>query len=112
MPRLDRGRALKLAEAAAQRGGEAKLELLFHLIDLMLARLARTGATGAPPPIQAAPNEAEILTRLAPTPHQGRIWADTAQEVSARAQHGLAVNLDPAALVLDTFFKMGDSAPR
>ena len=112
LPRLDRGRALKLAEAAAQRGGEAKLELLFRLMDLMLARLARTGATGTPPAIQAAPNEAEILTRLAPTAHQGRIWADTAQEVSARAQHGLAVNLDPAALVLDTLFKMGDSAPR
>jgi len=112
LPRLDRGRALKLAEAAAQRGGEAKLDLLFRLIELMLARLARTGATGAPPAIQAAPHEAEILTRLAPTPHQGRIWADTAQEVSARAQHGLAVNLDPAALVLDTLFKMGDRAPR
>ncbi len=112
LPRLDRARALKLAEAAAQRGGEAKLELLFRLIDLMLARLARTGATGAPPPIEAAPNEAETLLRLAPSPHQGRIWADVAQEVSARAQHGLAVNLDPAALVLDTLFKMSENAPR
>lgn len=112
LPRLDRGRALKLAEAAAQRGGEEKLALLFRLIDLMLARLARTGATGAPPPAQAAPHEAETLTRLAPTPHQGRIWADVAQQVSARAQHGLAVNLDPAALVLDTLFKIGDHAPR
>ena len=112
LPRLDRARALKLAEAAAQRGGEEKLDLLFRLIDLMLARLARTGATGTPPAVQAVPNEAEILTRLAPTPHQGRIWADAAQEVSARAQHGLAVNLDPAALVLDTLFKISESAPR
>ncbi len=112
LPRLDRAHALKVAEAAAARGGEEKLNLLFNLIDLMLARLARTGATGAPPAIEAAPREAETLARLSPTPHQGRIWADTAQEVSARAQHGLAVNLDPAALVLDTLFKLADRAPR
>ena len=112
LPRLDRARALKLSEAAAQRGAEAKLALLFELMNLALNRLARTGATGAPPTIQAAPNEAEILVRLAPSPAQGRIWAEVAADVSARAQHGMAVNLDPAALVLDTLFKLGDSAPR
>jgi len=112
LPRMDRARALKLAEAAAARGGEEKLALLFHLIDLMLARLARTGALGAPPQVQAARDEAQTLARLAPTAHQGRIWADVQQTVSARAAHGLAVNLDPTALVLDTFLKLGDAAPR
>ena len=112
LPRMDRPRALALAEAAAQRGAEEKLTLLFTLINLMMARLARTGATGAPPAQNAAPHEAEVLMRLAPTAHQGRIWADLAQEISARAAHGLAVNLDPAALVLDTLLKIGDHAPR
>lgn len=112
LPRMDRARAIKLAEAAAQRGGEEKLVLLFTLIDLLLSRLARTGATGSPPSVEAAPGEAALLSRLSPNPHQGRKWADLAQEVSARAQHGLAVNLDPAALVLDTLQKMGDCAPR
>ncbi|QFT59498.1 DNA polymerase III subunit tau [Sulfitobacter sp. THAF37] len=112
MPRLDRARAIKLAEAAAQRGAEEKLTLLFSLIDLMLARLARTGATGAAPETEAAPNEAQALTRLAPTPQQGRVWANLAQEVSDRAQHGLAVNLDPAALVLDTLHRIAEHAPR
>jgi DNA polymerase-3 subunit delta' len=112
LPRMDRSRAISLAEAAAQRGAEEKLALLFTLINLMMARLARTGATGAPPAQNAAPNEAEVLLRLSPTPHQGRIWADLAQEISARATHGLAVNLDPAALVLDTLLKIGDHAPR
>ncbi|KIN64177.1 DNA polymerase III subunit delta' [Sulfitobacter noctilucicola] len=112
LPRMDRARAIKLAEAAAQRGAEEKLSLLFTLIDLLLARLARTGATGAPPPIEAAPHEAEMLGRLSPTMAQGRIWAEVAQTISARAQHGLAVNLDPAALVLDTLQRMGECAPR
>ncbi len=112
LPRMDRARAIKLAEAAAQRGAEEKLALLFTLINLLLSRLARTGATGAPPMIEAAPGEAQLLQRLSPTPLQGRAWAEVAQEISARAQHGMAVNLDPAALVLDTLFKMGDVAPR
>lgn len=111
LPHLDRSRALKLAEMAAARGAEAKRDLLFNLIDLLLSRLARTGATGTPPQPQAAQGEAGILARLSPHPHQARIWADLAVQISARARHGIAVNLDPAALVLDTFVKLGKAAP-
>ena len=112
VPRMDRARAIKLAEAAATRGAEEKLVLLFRLIELMLGRLARTGATGLPPAVDAAPGENAMLMRLSPDPAQGRRWAQLAQDISARAQHGLAVNLDPAALVLDTLQKMADCAPR
>jgi DNA polymerase-3 subunit delta' len=112
LPQMDRARAIKLAEAAAQRGSEEKLILLFGLVNLLLARLARTGATGTPPAVDAAPGETAMLMRLSANPAQGRKWAELAQEISARAQHGLAVNLDPAALVLDTLQKMGQSAPR
>ncbi|MFP4326783.1 MAG: DNA polymerase III subunit delta', partial [Paracoccaceae bacterium] len=48
--------------------------------------------------------------RLAPTPEAGRRWAGLAQEVSDRLAHGLAVNLDPAALILDTVLKIKDRA--
>ncbi|GFE52406.1 DNA polymerase III subunit delta' [Roseobacter cerasinus] len=110
LPRFDRGAAVKLAEAAAVRGAETKRDLLFELIDLALSRLARTGATGHPPAIAAAPGEADILHRLAPDQAAGRAWARIAQETGARAQHGRAVNLDPAALVLDTLIKMSHTA--
>ncbi|MEO0937188.1 MAG: DNA polymerase III subunit delta' [Pseudomonadota bacterium] len=110
LPQLDRARALALAEAAAQRGAEEKRRLLFALLDIALARLARTGASGRPPEVQAAPHESTVLSRLAPTPHAGRIWAQAAQTISARAAHGLAVNLDPAALVLDTFRHLTEAA--
>ncbi|AXI46655.1 DNA polymerase III subunit delta' [Sulfitobacter sp. SK012] len=112
MPRMDRPRALRLADAAATRGAEAKRDLLFVLLDLLLARLARTGATGSPPDPEAVPGEAQVLARLSPSPHQARIWADLAPEISARARHGIAVNLDPAALVLDTLIKISQAAPR
>jgi len=75
-----------------------------------LARLARTGATGNPPQPQAAPDEAAVLTRLAATPDRGRAWAEIAATITARVRHGQAVNLDPAALVLDTVFKMQETA--
>lgn len=110
LPRLDRPRALALAEAAAQRGATDRFRLLLDLIDLTLSRLARTGATGTAPTPPAAPGEAELLTRLAPDPASGRAWAELAGAVSARTRHGLAVNLDPAALVLDTVFKIQSTA--
>lgn len=110
LPRLDRPRALKLAEMAAARGAETRLDLLFHLQDLLLARLARTGAMGNPPPVPAAPGEADLLTRLSPDAHHGRTWANLAQSLSARVGHARAVNLDPASLVLDTVFKIQQTA--
>ncbi|MEL7098514.1 MAG: DNA polymerase III subunit delta' [Pseudomonadota bacterium] len=110
LPRLDRARTLALAEAAAQRGADDKRRLLFTLLDIALARLARAGATGQPPEIQAAPHESTVMARLAPHQGAGRIWAQAAQTISARAAHGLAVNLDPAALVLDTFRELTEAA--
>lgn len=109
LPALDRPRAIALAQSAAARGAEERLDLLFSLADLLLARLARTGATGTPPPAVIA-GEAEMLARLSPTPRAARAWADLAQEIGARTRHGRAVNLDPAALVLDTVFKLQSCA--
>ncbi|WP_417840005.1 DNA polymerase III subunit delta' [Tritonibacter scottomollicae] len=112
LPRLDRQRAMALAEKAATRGGAERFELMLTLIDLLLVRLARTGATGQPPMPEAAPNEGGVLSRLSPDPHRARAWADLAATVTERSRHGQAVNLDPAALVLDTVFKMQDTASR
>ncbi len=109
LPNLDRTRALKLAEAAAQRGASDKLDLLIELLDVALSRLARQGALGTSAP-NAAPNEAETFARLAPNAQAARLWATRAADLSARLRHGRAVNLDPAALVLDTIIKLADNA--
>ena len=110
LPQLDRPRALKLADAVAARGAEERLDLLLHLTDVALSRLARTGATGQPPAANAAPNESDTLTRLASNPEKGREWAICAQEIGARMRHGRSVNLDPAALVLDMVFRLQQTA--
>lgn len=109
LPRMDRARALTLADGAAGKGNEARFDLLLDLIDLFLARLARAGATGTLPP-EAAPGEAALLARLSPDPRQARAWAELAQTLSLRVRRGRAVNLDPAALVLDMLLRIDAAA--
>ena len=109
LPRLDRGRALKLADAMGQRGQAGKLELLLTLFDLFLARLARAGMLGFAG-AEAAPGETELFARLAPSPDAARSWAGLHQSLGARARHARAVNLDPVALVLDMILKVDETA--
>jgi DNA polymerase III subunit delta' len=109
LPKLDRPRALKLAESAVGKGKAARFDLLLRLMDLFLARTARTGVIG-PPLVPAAPGEAALMQRLCPDADAARIWAALQQDLGARARHGQAVNLDPAALILDMVFKINDTA--
>lgn len=110
LPRLNRSRALRLADAAATRGAEARLDLLISLIDIFLARIARAGALGRPPSPEAAKGEATLISRLAPNADHARIWAGAGEVLGARLRHGRAVNLDPAALILDTVLKIQQTA--
>ena len=109
LPRLDRSRALALAEIGAGRGNEEKFDLILMLIDLFLARLARAGTLGYCPP-EAASGEAELIARLSPTPQSARHWADLAQSLAARVRRGRAVNLDPASLLMDMVLKIDETA--
>jgi DNA polymerase-3 subunit delta' len=108
LPRLDRPAAIRLAESAAQRGAEERLDLLLALMDLFIARLARAGALGHAA-AEAVPGEAALLARLSPDAVAGRRWAGLHQALGARARHGRAVNLDPAALILDMVLKIDEA---
>lgn len=111
LPKLDRQRALKLAESCVGAANVDRYELMLGLIDRFLTRMARTGA-GRPPLVEAARGEADVMTRLAPDAIAAKDWATLQQEISARAAHARAVNLDPAALILDMVFKINDTASR
>ncbi|MCH8467604.1 MAG: DNA polymerase III subunit delta' [Roseinatronobacter sp.] len=99
LPRLDRQAALHLAETMAGKANDARFAMFLALYDLFMARLARAGILGPGP--EAVKGEAAVFARLAPHAGAARAYADLGQRLGARARHGRAVNLDPAALVLD-----------
>ena len=109
LPRLDRARAIALAETAAGKQGADRFDLILTLIELFLSRLARSGTLGQTPP-EAAPGEARLIARLCPHPAAARHWADLSHNLAARARRGKAVNLDPAALLMDILLKIDETA--
>ncbi len=109
LPRLDRPRALALTDIGQGRANAPKFDLILTLLDLFLARLARAGSSGHTPP-EAAPGESALIARLSPDPHAARAWADLAQSLGNRARRGKAVNLDPAALLMDMVLKIDETA--
>ena len=110
-PGMDRAAALALAESCAGREAETRFDLMLRLTGLLLHRLARTGASG-PQAAEAAPGEADVLARLAPDRAAALRWAGLADTALGRARHGKAVNLDPAALILDMFLRIDETAAR
>ena len=109
LPMIDRPRALALADKCVGKAGATRFALTLDLIDKFLIRTARAGLQG-PPQTEATQGEAQLLAKLSPTDFAARRWAQVAQDVSERTRHGKAVNLDPAALILDTLFMIEKAA--
>lgn len=109
LPRIDRPAALRLADACVGRAADVRFGMTLDLIDLFLSRAARAGLMGEPT-AQGAPGEARLLARLSPDDRAARQWAQLQQELTDRSRHGRAVNLDPAALILDMIFKIEETA--
>ena len=109
LPQIDRPAALKLAESCTGRGADVRFGMVLDLINLMLSRAARAGLIGTPT-AQGAAGEARLLGRLSPNDVASRAWAALQQELTDRSRHGRAVNLDPAALILDIIFKIEETA--
>lgn len=108
-PRMDRQSAATLADRAAQRGAEERLDLTIRLIDTALARMALHGA-GQRGLGEAAPGEREIFERLSPELGAAQRWATLNRDLSERLARGLAVNIDPGSLLLDAFLKINETA--
>ena len=109
LPQINRPAAIALADSCAGRGAETRFGMTLDLIDLFLSRAARAGLLGEPQ-AQGAAGEARLLARLAPHDRAARHWASLQQALTQRSRHGRAVNLDPAALILDMIFKIEETA--
>ena len=109
LPHIDRPAALRLADGCVGKAAEVRFGMTLDLIDLFLSRAARAGLMGAPS-AQGAPGEALLLARISPDDRAARKWAQLQQHLTDRSRHGRAVNLDPAALILDMIFKIEETA--
>lgn len=108
LPSIDRGVALKLAGSGTRPKPE-QFEMTLNLIDMFLSRMARAPLNAADMN-QAASGEREVFARFSPDLRAARIWADMQLQLGQRARRGFAVNLDPSALILDTVFKIEETA--
>lgn len=109
LPRLSRPDLRRLCDSLIGKQAEVRFDLTVRLFELALSRLARAGVIGHPPP-EAAPGEAQVLSRLSPDARRARFWAQQAADLGARARAARAVNLDPGALVLDMFLRLEAAA--
>jgi DNA polymerase-3 subunit delta' len=100
-----RGPMLELAERCAGRANAETYRMVLQLCAALVARLARAAAIGAAPP-EAAPGEARLVAAVARHPAQAVPWAETVGRILAAHRHALAVNLDPAQTVVDTFLEL------
>jgi DNA polymerase-3 subunit delta' len=88
----------------------SRLELFIELLNVVIARISKAGIIGHSASHQILKDEKEIFEKLCPTPNIAQKWAELAQTQSENLKHGLAVNLDPGSLILDTFFRIEDCA--
>ena len=96
---FDRGAARKLADGCAGVRNAGKADVTLDLVQ-RLAHRAALFAAGRPPE-SAVPGEGATLKRLAPDLPGARRLAGAAAALEAKAAHGRAVNVDPAAIVWD-----------
>ena len=89
---------------------KSRLELLIELLNVTVARISKAGIVGRSSSYYFLTDEKEIFTKLCPNLNSAKKWAQLAQTQSERLKDGLAVNLDPGSMILDTFFQIEDCA--
>lgn len=102
---VDRDGLMKLCPAVAGPTNATRYQAVLELVQILLSRLARAGATGTAPE-EAAPGEATLFAETSTTLQQARLWADTLATISQTARHTVGVNLDPQQTVLDIFLEI------
>ena len=108
LPNLNGFELEKFISSFSGAKNKDRLELFIELLNIAIARMAKTGILGVGSPDQILEAEKVIFKKLCPTPKTSQNWAELAQVQSANLKHGMAVNLDPGSLILDTFFKLED----
>ena len=110
LPNLNGFELEKFIRTFSGNKNRSRLELFIELLNVVIARMSKAGIMGYGSADQVLEDEKEIFAKLCPNPIIARKWAELAQTQSENLKHGLAVNLDPSSLILDTFFRIEDCA--
>lgn len=106
--RIDRAAMMALAESVSVRDVGDRFALVIELLAVLLGRLARHGAAGVLES-EAALGERAVAEAFATGIPAARLWAETAERISATARHALAVNLDPAQTMIDIMLDLDET---
>lgn len=106
--RIDRAAMMALADTVSERDAGDRFALVIELLVVLLGRLARHGAIGALEG-EAAPGERAVAEAVATGLAAARLWAETAERISATARHAVAVNLDPAQTMIDIMLDLDET---
>ncbi len=110
LPNLNGFELEKLIGTLSGNKNKGRLELLTELLNIIVARISKAGITGHSSREIILEDEKEVFVKLCPNPIIATKWAELAQTQSKNLKHGLALNLDPGSLILDTFFRIEDCA--
>ena len=110
LPNLNGLELEKLIGTLSGNKNRSRLELFIELLNMVIARISKTGIVGYNSSDNILNNEKEIFGKLCPNPIIAKKWAELALIQSENLKHGLAVNLDPGSLILDTFFRIEEYA--
>ena len=110
LPNLNGFELEKFIGTFSGKKSRERLELLTELLNIVIARISKAGITGHSSRDPILEDEKEVFFKLCPNPIIATKWAELAQTQSENLKHGLAVNLDPSSLILDTFFRIEDCA--
>ena len=110
LPNLNGFELEKFIGTFSSNKSRGRLELLVELLNTVIARISKAGITGHSSWNPILEDEKEVFVKLCPNPIIATKWAELAQTQSKNLKHGLALNLDPGSLILDTFFRIEDCA--
>ncbi len=106
LPRLNNKKVLALADKFSGKGTSSEFDLFITLYETALNRLVLSSAGKDAFAHIESYEEYKVFKHLSPNRSAAKTWAELTQITSEQLRRGRAVNLDPAGLILDIFFKI------
>lgn len=113
LPAIDSASLHAYAERLARAEKEAEFHLALDLLQRLIARIVRAGASSAPADGTAAESEARLIARLGGGIGPGAAldrWLDVWEKVGRLRERAEAVNLDRKQVLLTIFFALARAA--